>query len=135
MTHSRIGWLVGLLAVALGWGCSPVAPAIVIVTPAHGTFTTAPSVSVTGVVIGIDPSVIADVRVNGVSVPLAPDMSFTTIVVLDAVAIANPIDDVLTIGAIGLGYVRTAHEAPDTRVTIEGLPARVAALPFVTDPG
>jgi hypothetical protein len=87
----RLEWLIVAFALTVGWGCSPVAPAVVIVTPMHGTFTTAPSVSVTGVVVGIDPSVIADVRVNGVSVPLAPNQTFTTTVALDAVAIANPI--------------------------------------------
>jgi len=35
-------------------------------------------------------------------------------------------------GEIGLGYVRRAHAEPGTAVVIEGAPAQVAALPFVS---
>ena len=34
-------------------------------------------------------------------------------------------------GAIGLGFVRAAHSAPDTELEAEGIVTRVAELPFV----
>ena len=35
-------------------------------------------------------------------------------------------------GAIGLGYVRVSGDAPGTAVRVGDVPARVAALPFVS---
>ena len=34
-------------------------------------------------------------------------------------------------GAIGMGFVRVPHDAPETELRVEGRPAKVAALPFV----
>lgn len=85
-------WLLGFTAgiVLLGVGCGG-PPSILILTPANGSFNLGASVTVTGIVIGIDPAAIADVRVNGVSVLPLSDTMFSTVVTLDAVAIVNPI--------------------------------------------
>ncbi len=80
-----------VLLAAASIGCNDGVPAVMIVTPVTGSFTTAPTVQVQGVVLNVDPAVIADVRVNGVSVlPLAAG-TFTTTVTLDTVAVVNPI--------------------------------------------
>lgn len=38
-------------------------------------------------------------------------------------------------GAIALAYLRLPHDAVGTRVEVDGAPAEVVALPFVSDPG
>jgi hypothetical protein len=83
-----LGFAAGI--VLLGAGCGA-PPGIMILAPGNGSFEPGASILVTGVVLGIDPAAIADVRVNGVSVlPLTNDM-FSTTVSLDPVAIVNPI--------------------------------------------
>ena len=82
--------ILALLALGLAVvACRP-NPSIVILSPAHGTFTTAPSVTVTGRVDNFSANL--EVRVNGVSIPVNPaDNTWSTSVLLDGVAIVNPI--------------------------------------------
>jgi hypothetical protein len=87
-------WLTVSMIILVGggpMGCGTGEPAIIILTPTHGSFDTGASVNVAGVVVNIDMDAIADVRVNGVSVLPLTNMMFATIVNLDAVAIVNPI--------------------------------------------
>lgn len=91
----------------LGDGCSPtctIEPGFVcsgqpsvctqfsisITSPAHGIFTTASSTTVTGQVTNL-PQAQAALTVNGVSVPVQPNGSFSTTVALSATEIFNPI--------------------------------------------
>jgi len=79
-----------LLAIGLlGANCNP-PPALLIDSPASGVFTTAGSILIEGRVTRIDAS-IADVRVNGTPVVVQPDLSWSHTVVLDPVAIVNPV--------------------------------------------
>ncbi len=59
-------------------------------TPAHGAFSLAPSVVVSGHTTGVGPAG-ADLLINGAAVPLAPDGSFATTLPLDPAAIFNPV--------------------------------------------
>ena len=63
---------------------------IEITSPAHGSFTTAASTTVTGRVRDLAPA-LAAVTINGSSVPVNPDGTFTTVLALSASAIFNPI--------------------------------------------
>jgi len=79
----RLVELATVLLVLAALGCERF-PHVVLTTPVHGSFTTAASVSVTGMVLSSAAEDIVDVTVNGVSVlPLAPDLSFSTSVTLD----------------------------------------------------
>ena len=72
-----------LSAVSLAARCGGVKPNIFITSPSHGVFTTAPSVLVTGIMQGVDIAN-AEVKVNGVVVPIQPDRTFSTTVTLDS---------------------------------------------------
>ena len=84
------------LLTALTVGCGDI-PAIVILTPTNGVFTTGSSVVVTGIVTGVADEYIQEVTVQGVSVlPLGPGNTFSTSVNLDPAEIVNPIVAELT---------------------------------------
>jgi cysteine-rich repeat protein len=68
--------------------CTPFS--VTISTPSHGVFTQASSVAVTGFVTNLPPAQAA-LTVNGVSVPVQPNGSFSTTVALSATDIFNPI--------------------------------------------
>jgi cysteine-rich repeat protein len=67
---------------------------VTITSPLHGSFTTASSVMVTGT-IDLDPA-IAALTVNGVSVPVAPNGTFSTVVPIAQAPIFNAIEAILT---------------------------------------
>lgn len=88
----RMRWLVLTTAAALytlGAACGNTVPQITITSPAHGTFTTAASVTVTGTVANVQ-AANTEVRVNGVVVPLTGS-SWTYNMPINAAAILNPI--------------------------------------------
>ncbi|MCC6763215.1 MAG: DUF4215 domain-containing protein [Deltaproteobacteria bacterium] len=68
--------------------CTPFS--VTITSPAHGIFTTASSVTVTGQVVNLPPAQ-ASLTVNGAPVTVAGDGSFTTSVSLSAASVFNPI--------------------------------------------
>jgi cysteine-rich repeat protein len=68
--------------------CTPFS--VTLSTPSHGVFTQASSVAVTGFVSTLPPAQAA-LTVNGVSVPVQPNGSFSTTVTLSAADIFNPI--------------------------------------------
>ena len=79
----------------LGWVCSgqPSVCAefdVVINSPTHGSFTTQTSRTVTGQVVNLPPAQ-AQLTINGASVSIAPNGSFTTTVPISAAAVMNPI--------------------------------------------
>ncbi len=63
---------------------------VTITSPTHGIFTTASSVAVTGTVTNL-PQAQAQLTVNGVSVPVAPNGAFSTTVSLSLTDVFNPI--------------------------------------------
>ncbi len=73
---------------------------ITISTPSHGIFTQASSIGVTGFVSNLPPAQ-ATLTVNGASVPLQPNGSFSTTVALSAANIFNPIRARVTDSAHG----------------------------------
>lgn len=81
-------------------GCAPAAE---IITPTHGTFTQAGSVVVEGWVNNIHPDD-ASLTVDGNAVALAPDMSFSTTVALDAGEVFQPIVATLTRASDGAAF-------------------------------
>jgi hypothetical protein len=85
-TASVVALLVGFLTVA----CNDPIPVLTVTSPANGTFTTASSINVTGNVSNSAPADI-DLTVNGVSVPLQPNGSFTYSAPVDQSAIMNPL--------------------------------------------
>ena len=91
---SRVGWVFALFGAVVSLACSP-PRGIVITSPSHGTFTTAASVVIDGMVIGIDVAD-ASVTLNGAPIPLAPGGTFSESVSLDPVAIFNPVEVVVT---------------------------------------
>jgi hypothetical protein len=78
-----------LLLLAMFLACGP-GPPLLVDTPTNGTFTTAPTVLVSGRVQYV-PLGTAVLTVNGVVVPIQPDLTWSTSVTLDPVAIVNPI--------------------------------------------
>ena len=90
MFRSSRSLLLPMLAlVSTAAACGP-QPSIVILSPAHGAFTTASSVTITGRADHFGAGL--EVLVNGVAVPVNPaDDTWSTAVPLDAVAIVNPI--------------------------------------------
>ncbi len=79
-----------LLAVGLlGANCNP-PPGLLVDSPVSGSFSNAGTILVEGRVSRVDPS-FADVRVNGTSVTVQPDLSWSHVVTLDPVAVVNPI--------------------------------------------
>jgi hypothetical protein len=81
---------VSLVAALASSGCSDL-PAIVILSPGHGEFTTAATTTVSGMVINLDPAEAA-VSVNGVAVSVDGAGVFNTTVPLDPAIVFNPID-------------------------------------------
>ena len=82
------------LVVVAASGCSDL-PAIVILSPTHGSFTTAPMATVSGLVINMD-TADAALTVDGTSVSVDGAGMFTTTVPLDSAIVFNPIDIQLT---------------------------------------
>jgi len=79
----------GLLALV---ACGDGPARVVILSPLQGTFTTAATVDVQGVLIDVNLDAVADVQVNGVSaLPLAPGGVFNATVPLDAIGLEQPI--------------------------------------------
>jgi len=75
-----------------GGSCAACVPfTVVIDTPAHGSFSTATSVNVTGHTTGVGPAG-ADLTINNAVVPLGPGGTFSTSVVLSPAQIFNPIN-------------------------------------------
>ncbi|HEY8515334.1 MAG TPA: hypothetical protein VIS07_07465 [Candidatus Binatia bacterium] len=74
-----------------GGSCGACVPfTVTIDTPVHGAFSQASSVTVTGHTTGVGPAG-ADLTINDVAVPLAPDGTFTTNVPLFPEIVFNPI--------------------------------------------
>ena len=89
MFRSSRALLLPMLAVALTvTACKPV-PKIVILSPAHGAFTTAANVTVTGLANNFRPGF--EVLVNGVSIPVNPDNTWSANIALDTAGIINPV--------------------------------------------
>ena len=91
--------------VEAGWACTGQPSGcnlftVVINTPTNGSFTTDPTVSVTGVVNFLDPSQAA-LTINGDPVTVAPGGTFSTTVTLDQSAIFTPIRATVTDTAFG----------------------------------
>jgi len=85
-----VGLLIGALLGATGCGDGP--PQVLIVTPQNGTFTTAGSISVSGVLMRVDLDAVADVQVNGVSaLPIGPGGGFSVTVPLAPGVVIQPI--------------------------------------------
>jgi len=82
------------LVVVAGSGCNDL-PAIVILSPSHGSFTTATTTTVSGMVINLD-AADAALTVNGTAVSVDVAGMFTTTIPLDAAIVFNPIDIQLT---------------------------------------
>lgn len=85
--------LVALLALvgAMGLGSlcgSP--PRLIIESPAQGAFIDAPDVTVSGRIAHVSPSTVV-LTVNGATVPVNPDGTWSTVVPLDVPAIVNPV--------------------------------------------
>ncbi len=81
----------GELDVDCGGPCPACVPfTVTLDAPAHGLFTLAGSATVTGHTTGVGPAG-ADLTVNGVPVPLAPDGTFSTVVPLFPELVFNPI--------------------------------------------
>jgi hypothetical protein len=90
--HLLVAWigLAALLVATVGCGSSP---QVLILSPTNGTFSTAGTIAVQGIVLNVDLSDIADVQVNGVSVlPLTPGMAFNSVIALDP---ANPVHPIV----------------------------------------
>jgi cysteine-rich repeat protein len=68
---------------------------VVITSPANGTFITASSVTVEGVIVSLLPAQ-ASLRINGVTVPVAPNGTFSKSIALDFDEIFNPIRATVT---------------------------------------
>ncbi len=134
----------GLLAIlSLGMTCAP-SSNLIVESPPNGTFTTAGSITVSGRITNPkSPSL----TVDGVSVPVNPDGTWSTSVTLDPVAIVNPI----VVSAVSGGHYREritvfaadsvldgdfSLEAMAMRITDVGLDAMepVMASLFVLDP-
>lgn len=84
-----------MCAIEPGYACDGIPSScerfdVMITSPAHGAFSTAGSVNVTGLVSELAPA-LAALTVNGASVPVNGDGTFSTVVPLDAAAIFNPI--------------------------------------------
>ena len=85
-----VGFLLSTLVGAVA--CGPGPARVVILTPANGTFTTAGTVQVTGVLLDVNIDAVADVVVNGVSaLPLDQNQMFTITVPLTPGTIIQPI--------------------------------------------
>jgi hypothetical protein len=107
-----------LLALPMAWatiscrGGSP-PPEIVISSPVHGSFSTAASVVASGSV--NVPAANALLEVNGVTVPVQPDGTWSTTIALDQNVVFNPINVRVTRLSDGLkGYGRVTVIAGDS---------------------
>lgn len=85
VVHITLSFVAAMLL--LGASCNE-PPAIVILSPAHGTFSTAPTVTLSGQV--LHPRAGLEVRVNGTAVSLGPGNTWSTTQPLDANAVINP---------------------------------------------
>ena len=75
--------LLGLVFLGVA-ACGNGPPRVILLNPLQGTFTTAATVQVDGVLLDVNLDAVADVRVNGISVmPLAPGGLFSATVPLD----------------------------------------------------
>ncbi|HZR81485.1 MAG TPA: hypothetical protein VFD92_10355 [Candidatus Binatia bacterium] len=93
--------------------CPPCVPfTVVLDSPAHGAFSTATSVPISGHATGVGPAG-ADLTINGAPVTLAPDGAFTATLPLDAGLVFNPVNARLVRHFDGL----TAY---DRRVVVAG---------------
>jgi len=83
--------LLGLVFLGVA-ACGNGPPRVILLNPLQGTFTTAATVQVDGVLLDVNLDAVADVRVNGISVmPLAPGGLFSATVPLDPTRIEQPI--------------------------------------------
>ncbi|MEE3326854.1 MAG: hypothetical protein VX252_05945 [Myxococcota bacterium] len=84
--------VVGLLLALFTLACGDGPARVVILSPANGTFTTASTVEVTGVLIDVNLEAVDDVQVNGISVgDLNDQPAFTITVPLSSGSIEQPI--------------------------------------------
>ena len=95
MNSRFVRLVVLLMIVPMAWAAASCGkpqkkPRVVIDSPASGDFINAPSVLVQGRVLNIGYAV-ADLEVNGVSVPVQTDLTWSTTVTLDTVEVFNPI--------------------------------------------
>ncbi|MDG2333464.1 MAG: hypothetical protein P8Q97_04495 [Myxococcota bacterium] len=89
---TRWAALLGGLSLLALVACGDGPARVVILSPLQGTFTTAATVDVQGVLIDVNLDAVADVQVNGVSaLPLAPGGVFNATVPLDAIGLEQPI--------------------------------------------
>jgi len=105
----RMRWLLLAVAVpllALGAACGEI-PVITITSPAHGTFTTASNITVTGTVAHVDVSN-SEVRVNGTVVPLSGS-NWTYNLSVSSSAVLNPIYAELRNATTGQVIARTRN--------------------------
>ncbi len=119
---------------------------VTIDTPAHGAFSLAPSVTVSGHTTGVGPAG-ADLLINDVPVPLAPDGTFSTSLPLSAAAIFNPVyarlvrhfdgltayDRVVPIAGASIPTGARAPDAVAMRVSDRGLDAIEPAATTLID--
>jgi hypothetical protein len=93
-TRSTTAWLatgllISLITTTIGCGDGP---RIVILSPLHGSFGTATSVDVAGILLGVNIEALADVQVNGISaMPLDENNMFSVTVPLDSGVVIQPI--------------------------------------------
>jgi len=99
--HRSLAAVLGT-ALALVLGCGEPLPKITVLTPAHGTFTTASSILVTGTATGV-PVANMEVTVNGTVAPLQPDGSFSLSVPISQSQILNPLK--VQVEKLSSGYV------------------------------
>lgn len=126
LTNRRIARLLLLVAgvAGLGASCGP-PPAIVIDGPAHGSFSQASSILVTGHVVSA-PAATSVVTVNGVATPIEAGGTWSASVPLDATAVFNPIVAELTLASGATRRARSVVIASDSIVEGAFSPGGVA---------
>ncbi len=92
--------------------CVDPIPVLTITSPAHGTFTLASSVGVTGTAT-LAPPADLEVTVNGVIVAVQPDGSFSTSVPVSQAAILNPV-------VVRMRRLSTGYQTVQRRMVIGG---------------
>ena len=89
-----------LATLALSNGCTPWVIAV-IESPVDAAFVDATSTTVSGHLTRMEPG--DELHVNGIAVPIQPDLTWSVVVPLDTVAIVNPIEAIVSRGGVPLG--------------------------------